>query len=96
MSHTNHRRKKKNKVPRGYVYIFTLFFILMFVLGGLFYIKKYGETKEHMALTDYFTINYENEAAVILSRQLMLLCTSGGTKSMLRFWAPSIYLNLLT
>ena len=66
MSHTNHRRKKKNKVPRGYVYIFTLFFVLMFVLGGAFYIKKYGSTKEHMALTDYFTINYENEAAVIL------------------------------
>ena len=64
---TYRRRKKKKTIPRGYVYIAALVAVLFVAIFIAYYIKKYSPTKEHMSLDDYFSIERENEAAVVLN-----------------------------
>ena len=64
---TYRRRKKKKTIPRGYVYIAALVAVLFVAIFIAYYIKKYSPTKEHMSLDDYFAIERENEAAVVLN-----------------------------
>ncbi len=65
MSHR--RRKKRYRIPRGYIYIATGVICLAGLIFGIYAIKKYTPTREHMELSDYFVISYENEAAVVLN-----------------------------
>ena len=64
---TYRRRRKKKTIPRGYVYIAALVAVLFVAIFIAYYIKKYSPTKEHMSLDDYFAIERENEAAVVLN-----------------------------
>lgn len=64
---TYRRRRKKKTIPRGYVYIAASVAVLFVAIFIAYYIKKYSPTKEHMSLDDYFAIERENEAAVVLN-----------------------------
>jgi len=69
MSNTyRHRRKRKKRfrIPRGYIYIAAGIIALAVLIVGIYAIKKYTPTKEHMDLADYFQVFHENEAAVVL------------------------------
>lgn len=68
MSNQRHRRRKRRyRIPRGYIYIAAGILFLMALIVGIYAIKKYMPTKEHMELTDYFKVYHENEAAVVLN-----------------------------
>ncbi len=63
---SNRRRRKRHIIPRGYIYIAAAVIALVLLIGGIYGIKKYAPTKEHMELSDYFYTGHENEMAVIL------------------------------
>ena len=65
-THYSKRRKKRYRVPRGYIYIAATVVLIMVLVVGIYAIKKYTPTKEHMDLADYFQLTYDNQAAVIL------------------------------
>ena len=68
MSYTRHRkRKKRYRIPRGYIYIGVGLILLALLIIMIVAIKKYKPTKEHAELTDYFTYTYDNQAAVVLN-----------------------------
>ena len=67
----NRRRKKRYRVPRGYIYIAAGVMLLAVLIVGMYAIKKYTPTKEHVELTEYFTLNHEAEAAVVLNSEYM-------------------------
>lgn len=67
----NRRRKKRYRVPRGYIYIAAGVMLLAVLIVGIYAIKKYTPTKEHVELTEYFTLNHEAEAAVVLNSEYM-------------------------
>ena len=67
----NRRRKKRYRVPRGYIYIAAGVMLLAVLIVGMYAIKKYTPTKEHIELTEYFTLNHEAEAAVVLNSEYM-------------------------
>ncbi len=64
---SNRRRKKRRFIPRGYIYIAVAVLAVVLLVGSIYYIKKYAPTKEHMELAEYFTIEHQDEAAVILN-----------------------------
>lgn len=63
----SNRRRKRNVIPRGYVYIAAVLLLMIFAFGSILYIKKYGETKDHLDLAEYFVLKDEKQAAVILN-----------------------------
>ena len=67
MSYHNKRRKKKNRIPVGYLYIAATIVLLSVLVVGIIAIKKYTPTKEHADLAEYFEITYENQAAAVLN-----------------------------
>ena len=68
-THYSKRRKKRYRVPRGYIYIAATVILIMVLVVGIYAIKKYTPTKEHMDLADYFQLTYDNQAAVILDSE---------------------------
>ena len=68
-THYSKRRKKRYRVPRGYIYIAATVILIMVLVAGIYAIKKYTPTKEHMDLADYFQLTYDNQAAVILDSE---------------------------
>ena len=68
-THYSKRRKKRYRVPRGYIYIAATVVLIMVLVVGIYAIKKYTPTKEHMDLADYFQLTYDNQAAVILDSE---------------------------
>ena len=68
-THYSKRRKKRYRVPRGYIYIAAAVVLIMVLVVGIYAIKKYTPTKEHMDLVDYFQLTYDNQAAVILDSE---------------------------
>ena len=68
-THYSKRRKKRYRVPRGYIYIAATVVLIMVLVVGIYAIKKYTPTKEHMDLSDYFQLTYDNQAAVILDSE---------------------------
>ena len=68
-THYSKRRKKRYRVPRGYIYIAATVILIMVLVVGIYAIKKYTPTKEHMDLVDYFQLTYDNQAAVILDSE---------------------------
>ena len=68
-THYSKRRKKRYRVPRGYIYIAATVILIMVLVVGIYAIKKYTPTKEHMDLSDYFQLTYDNQAAVILDSE---------------------------
>ncbi|MBP3261691.1 MAG: hypothetical protein J6M45_04920, partial [Pseudobutyrivibrio sp.] len=68
-THYSKRRKKRYRVPRGYIYIAAIVLLIMVLVVGIYAIKKYTPTKEHMDLADYFQLTYDNQAAVILDSE---------------------------
>lgn len=67
MSRTRRRRRRKNYIPRGYIYIAAIAILFTVVLGGILAYKKYSYTNEHVDLTEYFTNTHQNEVAVIVN-----------------------------
>lgn len=67
----NRRRRKRYRIPRGYIYIASALAFLVVLIVGIYAIKKYAPTKEHMDLADYFQVYHENEAAVVLDGELL-------------------------
>ena len=68
-THYNRKRKKRYRVPRGYIYIALLLIILAAFIVGIYAIKKYTPTKEHAPLTDVFVLTHDNQAAVVLNSE---------------------------
>ncbi len=67
----NRRRKKRYRVPRGYIYIAAAVICLAVLVVGIYAIRKYTPTKEHVDLTEYFTLSHDNEAAVVLNSEYL-------------------------
>ncbi len=67
----NRKRRKRQIIPRGYIYIGVGTLAILFVVGLIYGIIKYMPTNETMDLADYFTITHENEAAVVLDSEYM-------------------------
>ena len=67
----NRRRKKRYRVPRGYIYIAIGLMLFAVLIVGVYAIKKYTPTKEHVELSQYFTLTHEAEAAVVLNSEYM-------------------------
>lgn len=63
------RRKRRRGIPRGYVYILGGLIVILLAAVVIYAAIKYTPTREHQELTDYFSINYENEAAVVLNNE---------------------------
>ncbi len=61
------KRRRKKYIPRGYIYIAAAIIVFGIIIFSAYYLKKYAPTNEHMDLADYFTCEYENEAAVVLN-----------------------------
>ena len=68
-THYHRKRKKRYRVPRGYIYIAALLIILAAFIVGIYAIKKYTPTKEHAPLTDVFVLTHDNQAAVVLNSE---------------------------
>ena len=67
MSYRNNKRKKRYRVPRGYVYIAAGALCLFFIIVVIFAAKKYTPTREHTDLKEYFELSDDSDAAVILN-----------------------------
>ncbi|SFN73891.1 Spore germination protein YaaH [Pseudobutyrivibrio sp. UC1225] len=67
------KRKRRRGIPRGYVYIAIAVLATVLLVGGIAYVKKYAPTKEHMDLAEYFSVNHDNEAAVVLNGEFQKL-----------------------
>jgi len=67
----NRRRKKRYRIPRGYIYIAAVIICLSVLLVGIYAIKKYTPSKEHEDLAEYFTLYHENEAAVVVNNEYL-------------------------
>lgn len=67
MSQNRRRRKKKNYIPRGYLYLGTIAFLFTFLVVGIVLFKKYSYTNEHVELTEYYSLTHDNEVAVIIN-----------------------------
>ena len=72
MSYNRYRtrkRKKRYRIPRGYIYIAAGLLALAILIVTVVAIKKYKPTKEHAELTDYFNYAFEEQAAVVLDNE---------------------------
>lgn len=65
----NRRRRKRYRVPRGYIYIAAGLFCLIALIIGIYLIRKYTPTREHADISEYFSYAHENEAAVIINSE---------------------------
>ena len=63
------KRRRRRRVPVGYIYIAATIILTAILVVGIYAAKKYTPTKEHMDLAEYFTLTYENQAAVILNNE---------------------------
>ncbi len=63
------KRRRRRRVPVGYIYIAATIILIAILVVGIYAAKKYTPTKEHMDLAEYFTLTYENQAAVILNNE---------------------------
>ena len=61
------KHERKNQQIPNHIYLLAIAFLLLVVVGMIFVIRRYTPTKEHMSLSDYFTLTEENQAAVILN-----------------------------
>lgn len=66
-------RKRKTRRQRGAnagsiaSIVFCIFVIVIAVVGGSIYMKKYAPTKAHMPLDEYYTYFHDDEAALIVN-----------------------------
>ncbi|MCR5581200.1 MAG: hypothetical protein K6F66_06385, partial [Pseudobutyrivibrio sp.] len=65
------RRRKRYRIPRGYIYIAAAVIFIAMLVVGIYAIKKYTPTKEHQDLSEYFVLNHENQAAVIVNSEYL-------------------------
>ncbi|MCR4695461.1 MAG: glycosyl hydrolase family 18 [Pseudobutyrivibrio sp.] len=65
----NRRRKKRTIIPRGYIYIAIALLAIVIIVAGVYGIKKYAPTKEHMDLSEYFEKGFDNQTALILDNE---------------------------
>ena len=63
------KRRRRRRVPVGYIYIAATIILTAVLVVGIYAAKKYTPTKEHMDLAEYFSLTYENQAAVILNNE---------------------------
>ncbi len=69
MSYQKKRRRKRTRIPVGYIYIAAAVILTAVLIVSIYAIKKYTPTKEHASLSDYFVISHEKEAAVVLDNE---------------------------
>lgn len=63
----NHKQRRRHKARKNMMFGFfgAVFFVIM-VFGLILYIKRYAPTKEHLALSEYYPLEHEDEAVVIV------------------------------
>ena len=75
-----HYRKRKKRNPAGKIFVVCV--LLIAVLGGAIYLKKYGPTREKASLDAYYTYSHEDEAALIINDEYIgELQKAGDTQS---------------
>ena len=69
----NHRRAqaKKRRQKNLAFKVLVFFIIVVGVIGGAFFIKKYGPSKEKADLKNYYGIEKENQLAVIVDNEVL-------------------------
>ena len=59
-------KRRKRRAGRMLFFIGSIVFILLFAAGLVFYIKRYAPTDEHMDLSEYYRLDNDDSAVVII------------------------------
>ena len=70
MNKRSYRRRRRG-IPRGYVYVAAFLVAAVILVGLIIGIVRYTPTKEHLSLSEYYSLSGTNQAAVMFEDQIM-------------------------
>ena len=71
MRRQNQKREKKRRQRSLTIRVILLFFIIIGVIGGTFFVKRYGPTKERADLKEYYGIEHEDQLAIVIDNKVV-------------------------
>ena len=67
----NKRRQQSANAGSIASALFCIGVLVIAIVGGALYMKKYAPTKEHMPLDEYYTYFHDDEAALVINDAYM-------------------------
>lgn len=71
MRRQNQKREKKRRQRSLTIRVILLFVIIIGVIGGTFFVKRYGPTKERADLKEYYGIEHEDQLAIVIDNKVV-------------------------
>lgn len=71
MRRQNQKRAKKRRQRNLTIRVILLFVIIIGVIGGTFFVKRYGPTKERADLKEYYGIEHEDQLAIVIDNKVV-------------------------
>lgn len=71
MRRQNQKRAKKRRQRSLTIRVILLFVIIIGVIGGTFFVKRYGPTKERADLKEYYGIEHEDQLAIVIDNKVV-------------------------
>lgn len=71
MRRQNQKRAKKRRQRSLTIRVILLFVIIIGVIGGTFFVKRYGPTKERADLKEYYGIEHEDQLAIVIDNKIV-------------------------
>lgn len=71
MRRQSQKRTKKRRQRSLTIRVILLFVIIIGVIGGTFFVKRYGPTKERADLKEYYGIEHEDQLAIVIDNKVV-------------------------
>lgn len=71
MRRQNQKRAKKRRQRSLTIRVILLFVIIIGAIGGTFFVKRYGPTKERADLKEYYGIEHEDQLAIVIDNKVV-------------------------